>query len=88
MKKYIFSVLMAAMAAFTFSSCEDVPEPYTLPTKPEAGGTTQGEPKGTGTAADPFNSIAAIKTENIYFFILLSFLLMLLYIIMYRSDFC
>ena len=29
MKKYIFSVLMAAMAAFTFSSCEDVPEPYT-----------------------------------------------------------
>ena len=35
---------MAAMAAFTFSSCEDVPEPYTLPTKPEAGGTTQGEP--------------------------------------------
>ena len=52
---------MAAMAAFTFSSCEDVPEPYTLPTKPEAGGTTQGEPKGTGTAADPFNSIAAIN---------------------------
>lgn len=61
MKKYIFSVLMAAMAAFTFSSCEDVPEPYTLPTKPDAGGTTEGEPKGTGTAADPFNSIAAIN---------------------------
>ena len=36
MKKYIFSVLMAAMAAFTFSSCEDVPEPYTLPTQPGA----------------------------------------------------
>ena len=52
---------MAAMAAFTFSSCEDVPEPYTLPTKPEAGGTTEGEAKGTGTAADPFNSIAAIN---------------------------
>lgn len=61
MKKYIFSVLMAAMAAFTFSSCEDVPEPYTQPTKPDAGGTTEGEPKGTGTAADPFNSIAAIN---------------------------
>mgnify|MGYP000731556594 CR=1 FL=1 len=61
MKKYIFSVLMAAMAAFTFSSCEDVPEPYTLPTQPDAGGTTEGEPKGTGTAADPFNSIAAIN---------------------------
>ena len=52
---------MAAMAAFTFSSCEDVPEPYTLPTQPDAGGTTEGEPKGTGTAADPFNSIAAIN---------------------------
>ncbi|RHG31819.1 hypothetical protein DW263_11465 [Segatella copri] len=49
------------MAAFTFSSCEDVPEPYTQPTKPDAGGTTEGEPKGTGTAADPFNSIAAIN---------------------------
>ena len=61
MKKYIFSVLMAAMAAFTFSSCEDVPEPYTLPTKPGTDGTTEGEAKGTGTAADPFNSIAAIN---------------------------
>lgn len=59
MKKYIFSVLMAAMAAFTFSSCEDVPEPYTLPTKPEA--PSAGEPKGTGTAADPFNIAGIIK---------------------------
>lgn len=55
---------MAAMAAFTFSSCEDVPEPYTQPTKPDASGTTEGEPKGTGTAADPFNSIAAINYCN------------------------
>ena len=59
MKKYIFSVLMAAMAAFTFSSCEDVPEPYTLPTKPEV--PSAGEPKGTGTAADPFNIAGIIK---------------------------
>ena len=58
MKKYIFSVLMAAMAAFTFSSCEDVPEPYTMPTKPETGGTTEGVAKGTGTATDPYNSVA------------------------------
>ena len=49
---------MAAMAAFTFSSCEDVPEPYTMPTKPETGGTTEGVAKGTGTAADPYNSVA------------------------------
>lgn len=59
MKKYIFSVLMAAMAAFTFISCEDVPEPYTLPTKPEV--PSAGEPKGTGTAADPFNIAGIIK---------------------------
>ena len=59
MKKYIFSVLMAAMAAFTFSSCEDVPEPYTQPTKPDA--PSAGEPKGAGTAADPFNIAGIIK---------------------------
>lgn len=59
MKKYIFSVLMAAMAAFTFISCEDVPEPYTQPTKPDA--PSAGEPKGTGTAADPFNIAGIIK---------------------------
>ena len=62
MKKYIFSVLMAAMAAFTFISCEDVPEPYTLPTQPEAGGgSTTAEAKGTGTAADPFNIAGILK---------------------------
>ena len=52
---------MAAMAAFTFSSCEDVPEPYTMPTKPETGGTTEGVAKGIGTAADPYNSVAVIN---------------------------
>ena len=51
---------MAAMAAFTFSSCEDVPEPYTLPTQPGAP-TTPAEAKGTGTAADPFNIAGIIK---------------------------
>ena len=61
MKKYIFSIMMAAMAAFTFSSCEDVPEPYTQPQKPETGGTTEGTPSGTGTAADPYNCAAAIQ---------------------------
>ena len=62
MKKYIFSVLMAAMAAFTFISCEDVPEPYTLPNQPETGGgSTSAEAKGTGTAADPFNIAGILK---------------------------
>lgn len=50
---------MAAMAAFTFSSCEDVPEPYTQPTQP--GTPTTAEAKGTGTAADPFNIAGIIK---------------------------
>ena len=52
MKKYIFSVLMAAMAAFTFSSCEDVPEPYTQPTKP--GAPTTPEVATQGTEASPY----------------------------------
>ena len=29
-----------------------------MPTKPETGGTTEGVAKGTGTAADPYNSVA------------------------------
>lgn len=63
MKKYIFSVLMAAMAAFTFSSCEDVPEPYTQPTKPDAGGTT--DPNQKGSESNPYTvaeAIALIKS--------------------------
>ena len=52
MKKYIFSVLMAAMAAFTFSSCEDVPEPYTQPTKPETPGNT--DPNQKGSESNPY----------------------------------
>ena len=52
MKKYIFSVLMAAMAAFTFISCEDVPEPYTLPNQP--GAPTTPEVATQGTEASPY----------------------------------
>lgn len=53
---------MAAMAAFTFSSCEDVPAPYTMPEKPETPGTGDaGTPEGTGTATDPFNCAAAVQ---------------------------
>lgn len=43
---------MAAMAAFTFSSCEDVPEPYTLPTQP--GAPTTPEVTTQGTEASPY----------------------------------
>ena len=58
MKKYIFSVLMAAMAAFTFSSCEDVPEPYTLPTQPAGPGTT--DPNQKGSESNPYTVTEAI----------------------------
>ena len=58
MKKYIFSVLMAAMAAFTFSSCEDVPEPYTLPTKPAGPGNT--DPNQKGSESNPYTVTEAI----------------------------
>ena len=50
---------MAAMAAFTFSSCEDVPEPYTLPTP----GNT--DPNQKGSESNPYTvteAIALIKT--------------------------
>ena len=49
MKKYIFSVLMAAMAVFTFSSCEDVPAPYGTPNQPSTPEATT-----SGTEADPY----------------------------------
>lgn len=57
MKKIIYSLFVLAMAAFTFSSCEDVPAPYDMPTKPE---TPELQPTGSGTAVDPFN-IAAVE---------------------------
>lgn len=53
---------MAAMAAFTFSSCEDVPEPYTQPTKPAGPGNT--DPNQKGSESNPYTvkeAIALIK---------------------------
>lgn len=58
MKKFIYSCLFLAMIAITFSSCEDVPAPYNMPTEPE---TSEVQPTGTGTAADPFNVAGAVK---------------------------
>lgn len=52
MKKYIFSVLMAAMAVFTFSSCEDVPAPYGTPNQPSTPDTP--EVSTDGTEANPY----------------------------------
>ena len=58
MKKFIYSCLFLAMATMTFSSCEDVPAPYNMPTENES---QKVQPSGTGTAADPFNVAGAVK---------------------------
>lgn len=60
MKKFFYSFFVLAMTAMTFSSCEDVPTPYNLPSI-NGGDSEEAEPTGTGTAADPFNVAAAIK---------------------------
>lgn len=49
---------MAAMAAFTFSSCEDVPEPYTLPNQPAGPGNT--DPNQKGSESNPYTVTEAI----------------------------
>lgn len=62
MKKIIYSLLVLAMAAFTFSSCEDVPAPYDMPTKPETPElTTDGTEANPYTVADA--KIAATGTN-------------------------
>ena len=50
---------MAAMAAFTFISCEDVPEPYTLPNQPEAPGEST-DPNQKGSESNPYTVTEAI----------------------------
>lgn len=61
MKKLYSLIAAFALAAFTFTSCEDVPAPYDDPShnnkKEEVG------PKGDGTLANPFN-VAAILQEG------------------------
>lgn len=55
-------MLAITMAAFTFTSCEDVPEPYGIPGEEIGGGdAATAEPSGDGTQANPFNVAAAIK---------------------------
>lgn len=77
MKKIINSMLMLAMAAMTFVSCEDVPEPYSWPTPPDTGNEEEViTPQGSGTLEDPYNVAAAqaliqtlgadVQSEEIY----------------------
>ena len=81
MKKLFYSLFAITMAVFSFTSCEDVPEPYNIPEKPGTGGEQGGEEElqgsGAGTLLDPYDCIAAINyckqlgadtesTEDIY----------------------
>ena len=61
MKKFIYSLFVLAIAAMTFSSCEDVPAPYNMPQEiiDGGGGETAVDPMGTGTETDPYNVAAA-----------------------------
>lgn len=63
MKKIMYSMLAFMMAAFTFTSCEDVPAPYGLPNGgTEGGGTTQ--PEGTFLNADFTSSLGKFKSMS------------------------
>jgi hypothetical protein len=67
--KKIFSMMMAtAIAAFTFTACEDVPEPYNNPYNNSNGGgggeEVVIEPSGSGTAEDPYNVARALELTS------------------------
>lgn len=63
MKKIMYSMLAFMMATFTFTSCEDVPAPYGLPTGgTEGGGTTL--PEGTYLDADFTSSLGKFKSMS------------------------
>ena len=63
MKKLLYSLFLMAITAMTFTSCENVPEPYDNPNgnkeKPTPGAKI--EPAGKGTEADPYNVAAAMQ---------------------------
>ena len=61
MKKILFSAFALAMAAFTFTSCEDVPAPYDDPNDNPIEEPVVIKPAGDGTEANPYNVAAAIQ---------------------------
>lgn len=66
MKKVLKSMLAIAIAAFAFTSCEDVPMPYDQPGSGNGEGSVVIEPAGSGTAEDPYNVAAALEyIENL-----------------------
>lgn len=63
MKKILYSVMALAIAAMTFTACEDVPEPYPTPTPTDGSKAIEGA-EGDGTLANPFNAIAATNAAK------------------------
>ena len=60
-KKIIYAVIALAVAAFTFTSCEDVPEPYNIPVSGNGG--TSGDDNAKGGVNNPYTieeALAAI----------------------------
>ncbi len=62
MNKIFKSMMAMAIAAFTFTACEDVPEPYNNPYDALKGNEpVVVDPAGSGTAEDPWNVTALVK---------------------------
>ena len=54
MKKIFFSMLVATMTAFSFTSCEDVPAAYEIPGGGNGGNGGSTETVGNGTVENPY----------------------------------
>lgn len=61
MKKIANYLIALAVAAFTFTSCEDVPSPFGTVVQPDSGDEVVIEPQGSGTKSDPYNVAAALE---------------------------
>ena len=61
--KKIYYLIAMAVAAFTFTSCEDVPEPFGQPVNPKHEEVIV-TPTGSGTADDPFNIAGIIEATK------------------------
>ena len=61
MKKILYTMLVALMTAFTFTSCEDVPAPYDIPNGGNGGGSTTEVAEGNGTVDSPYNPLAVVQ---------------------------
>ncbi len=64
MKKILYSMLALAMAAFTLTSCEDVPAPYDDPNGNTPDEPVVIDPSGDGTQANPYNVSATIEEAS------------------------